>query len=89
MKGFIINTSQFHIVRNCEFEPKIIEDLYVRVDGKDLIPSIYVYPIAAKETVLSYLETLKKAKAEYNKIVEGIFYRDLPNVRRIYLEKEN
>lgn len=76
--GFIIDTGRFEIIRDCQYDDKRIEGMFYRVDDKDIIPIAYVYPIEHKNKLKL---TAKEAKIRYDKIINDIYYKELPKVR--------
>lgn len=84
IKGILIDPhTHYKIERECEYDNRIIDDMYVKVDGKDLIPSVYVYPIESKASIEKLLNELKAAKEAFNAVQSRIFYRELPKYRTL------
>lgn len=83
--GFIINVTESKIERLCSYDDKIVDSMFVKVDGKDLIPAAYVYPTQSRAEVEHLLLTLKEAKLRYDKIVSEIYYQRLPKLRCIII----
>ncbi len=80
-KGFMIDTLKFEYLRDCTYDDTRIEGMFVKVDGKDLIPAAYVYPIENKNKVLFNLEGLKASKKQHEDRIARVFYKELPNLR--------
>lgn len=80
-KGIIIDCVRNTVVRECMYDDKRVEGIYVRVDGKDLIPAAYVYPLENREHVEIQLARIAKAKKEYDDITSEVFYKALPSFR--------
>lgn len=80
-KGIIIDTLRLSIERECSYNDERIDGMYYKVDGKDLIPIAYIYPIKQREAVQVALDKMKLAKDAYNKAESELFYRILPSLR--------
>lgn len=79
-KGFIADFQRFTITP-CTYEPKRVDDLYFKVNGKDLIPIAYIFPEESKDALVEKLKELEKLKIEYDKAVARIYYKELPKLR--------
>jgi hypothetical protein len=79
--GIIFEPSSFTIIKECKYDDKRVEDLYFKVDGKDLCPAAYIFPLERKAEVEVLLAELRKAKKEYDDKVAHVFYKVFPTLR--------
>jgi hypothetical protein len=80
-KGIIIDTMRFTIERECTYDDTVVESMFYKVDGKDLIPAAYVYPAERKVELELNLETMREIKKEYEDRVAIFYYQVLPKMR--------
>lgn len=80
-KGIIIDTMKFTIVRECSYDDVLVEAMFYRVDGEDLIPAAYVYPLENKEELEVVLEAMRGIKKAYDEQVAHFYYKILPQLR--------
>lgn len=80
-KGILIDVSKAKIERKCTYDDKRVEDIYVKVDGKDLIPACYVYPLENEVQLQEALDILKQAREDCSKIEAEVYYKILPTLR--------
>lgn len=80
-KGIIIDTMKFTIVRECSYDDVLVEAMFYRVDGEDLIPAAYVYPLENKEELEILLADMREAKKSYDEQVAHFYYKVLPRLR--------
>lgn len=79
-RGFVIDLTRFTI-SPCTYDPRRIDDLFVRVNGKDLIPAAYVFPEASKDKLIELVQELERLKKSYDDEVARIYYKELPKIR--------
>ncbi len=80
-EGIILDMSRYEIARECTYDDTIVEGMFVKVDGKDLIPAAYIYPRDKRELIQIQIDKLKAAKKVYDDIQADIFYKQLPAIR--------
>lgn len=80
-EGIIIDTVKNRVERECTYDDKRVDDIYVKVDNKDLIPAAYVFPRKNREHVEIQLARIAKAKKEYEDIQSEVFYKAFPSLR--------
>lgn len=82
IKGILIDPhTNFCIEREVTYENTRIDNMYYKVDGKDLIPIAYLFPIERKQDVLDLLQALKDAKNAWEATQARIFYVEFPKLR--------
>jgi hypothetical protein len=84
-KGFLIDTMKFTVIRDCEYDVKLVEGLFYKVDGQ-LIPSAYVFPIENKEGLEIILADARRMKKQYDDYVANLYYKVLPRFRVVDID---
>lgn len=84
VKGILIDPhTHFKIERECSYDTQRIDGMYVKVDGKDLIPIAYIYPLEHKAAIEALLKELRDAKKAFEDVQSRIFYREFPKFREV------
>jgi len=78
--GFIINADKNTIERDCQYDDKRIEGMFVKVDGQ-LLPAAYVFPIEHKAVVIELLNQIAASKKAHDALVADIYYKQFMKYR--------
>lgn len=82
-KGILIDLSmsKYVIVREVTYDDKRVDDMYVKVDGKDLIPAAYIFPVENREKVQEQLNRMTAARKVFDDLQAEIYYKIFPTLR--------